>query len=329
MSQEANQKLKLYFLSKILIEKTDDSHSLKISEIQSYLNSYGVSADRKTLYLDLDLLDKMGLEIIKEGSQNCRRYHVGKKMFEIAELKLLVDSVQSSKFITERKSKDLIKKLTSFCSKYEAAQLERQVVVQGRIKSMNKSIYYVVDCIHEAISINKQIQFEYLKWNEEKQLVKRREEPYRVSPWALTCNHENYYLVAYDEEDKKVKHFRVDKMGKITITKAPCSEKKKSQGFNAAIYTKENFEMFSGEERRVKIVLEKDLVGVFIDMFGRDVHISRYSDEELIAEVTVFVSPQFYGFLFGLRDKVRIIEPGEVKEEYLKQMNDIKCKYHK
>ena len=177
MPKGKQQKLKLYYLSRIMTEKTDDEHGLSMKEIQMRLAEYGCTADRKSLYDDLEALRVLGIDIIGEPVGGGYLYHVGKKQFDIAELKLLVDAVQSSKFITEKKSNELIKKLTSMASDYEAAQLKRQVVVQGRVKTMNESIYYVVDDIHRAITLNQQIMFEYMQWNLKKELEKKRKEP--------------------------------------------------------------------------------------------------------------------------------------------------------
>ena len=200
MPKGTNQKLKLYYLSRIMMEKTDDEHFITMPEIQKELEGYGVTADRKSLYDDLEALRILGIDVIGEKDGRSYVYHVGKKQFEIAELKLLVDAIQSSKFITEKKSNELIKKLTGLASNYETSQLKRQVVVQGRIKTMNESIYYIVDDIHNAITNNKKIRFEYLKWNLDKKMERRKDKLYEVSPWALTWDDENYYLIGFDSE---------------------------------------------------------------------------------------------------------------------------------
>ncbi|MBP5353994.1 MAG: WYL domain-containing protein [Lachnospiraceae bacterium] len=200
MPKGTNQKMKLYYLTQIMLEKTDDEHMITMPEIKEALEAYGVTADRKSLYDDLETMRTFGIEVIGEKIGRNYYYHVGAKKFEIAELKLLVDAIQSSKFITEKKSNELIRKLTSMASKYEAEQLKRQVFVQGRVKTMNESIYYFVDDVHRAIADNRQIRFEYMQWSTAKRMVPHREEPYRVSPWALSWDDENYYLIAYDEE---------------------------------------------------------------------------------------------------------------------------------
>ena len=218
MPKSANQKLKLYYLFRILHDKTDDNHVLTMPEIQQHLAGYDISADRKSLYDDIEALRSLGFDVIGEKNGKIYAYHMGEKEFEIAELKLLVDAIQSSKFITEKKSDELIKKLMGFAGEYEAGQLKRQVVVKGRIKTMNESIYYVVDEIHSAISSNKKILFDYYKWDLNKELVPRRDEKYCISPFALTWDDENYYMIGFDSEAGKIKHYRVDKIRNIDIS---------------------------------------------------------------------------------------------------------------
>jgi len=323
MPKGTNQKLKLYYLSKIMTEKTDDEHSLTMPEIQEYLAEYGVTADRKSLYDDLETLRLLGIDVIGGKEGKAYAYHVGKKQFDIAELKLLVDAVQSSKFITEKKSRELIKKLTSFASEYEASQLKRQVVVQGRVKTMNESIYYIVDAIHKAIIDNRQITFEYMRWNTNKELEPRHEKTYVASPWALTWGNENYYMVAY-VEGEGIRHFRVDKMMKIRETRDKRLGKNEFYDFDIAKYSKMNFGMFGGENKKVKIAFSNDLVGVFIDWFGKDISI-RPADKEGWSEtiVEVAVSDQFFGWIFALGTKVRIVSPEEVKEKYTAEVTEI------
>ena len=332
MPKGKQQKLKLYYLSRIMTEKTDDDHGLSIKEIQMQLSQYGCTADRKSLYDDLEALRVLGLDIIGEPYGGTYKYHVGQKMFDIAELKLLVDAVQSSKFITEKKSNDLIKKLTSMASDYEAAQLKRQVVVQGRVKTMNESIYYVVDYIHHAISSNCQIMFEYMQWNLKKQLEKKRKEPYKVSPWALIWADENYYMVAYDEKDGIMKHFRVDKMKSIAVLQEKRVGKDKFDEADIATYSTMNFAMHSGEKKDVKISFRDDKVGVIIDRFGKNISIHP-SKKEGWSETTVqvCVSNTFFGWIFSLGSEVTIAGPKDVvkmfEEEVAERAKLIRVKY--
>ena len=324
MPKGTNQKFKLYYLSRIMLEKTDDDHMIDMSEIKTALEAYGVTADRKSLYDDLEALRVLGVDVIGEKVGRNYYYHVGGKQFEIAELKLLVDAIQSSKFITEKKSKELIKKLTDMASHYEATQLKRQVVVQGRVKTMNESIYYFVDDVHRAIAENKKIRFEYMKWNEQKKMVRRKDGSYIVSPWALTWDDENYYLIAFDEEAGCIKHFRVDKLKSIEVLDELREGKEEFKAFNLAKYAKMSFGMFGGKSTKVKITFDNEMAGVFIDRFGRDISIYP-SDKKGWSEITVDVamSDQFLGWIFALGPKVKILSPEDVVDRYKKELNEM------
>ncbi|MCR5800814.1 MAG: WYL domain-containing protein [Lachnospiraceae bacterium] len=324
MPKGSNQKLKLYYLAKIMLQKTDDEHMLTMPEILKSLKAYDVTADRKSIYDDMEALRVLGIDVIGEKEGRNFYYHVGGKHFEIAELKLLVDAIQSSKFITEKKSNELIKKLTDMASLYEATQLKRQVYVQSRVKTMNESIYYSVDEIHRAIAENRQVSFEYMKWNECKQMVPHREKPYTVSPWALTWDDENYYLIAFDEEAGKIKHFRVDKMAHISVLDEKRTGKEQFKNFDLAKYAKMSFGMYGGDTVKVKIAFENSLVGVFIDRFGKDITIfPSKKDGWSEINVDVAMSDQFLGWIFALGSKVQILGPDEVIEKYKKELNEM------
>ncbi len=328
MPKGNNQKLKLYYLSRIMIEKTDDEHMITMAEIKEALEAYDVTADRKSLYDDLEALRVLGIDVVGEKVGRNYYYHVGSKQFEIAELKLLVDAIQSSKFITEKKSNQLIKKLTGMASVYEADQLKRQVVVQGRVKTMNESIYYFVDDVHRAIAENKQIRFEYMKWNVEKQMERHRASDHIVSPWALTWADENYYLIAYDDEAGSIKHFRVDKLKNIRILDERRTGREQFKEFNLARYSMMSFGMFGGEPVKVKIAFENDMVGVFIDRFGKDITV-RPSGKKGWSEtnVDVALSDQFLGWIFALGPKVKILGPEEVVTRFQKELDDRRALY--
>ncbi|MBR5421867.1 MAG: WYL domain-containing protein [Lachnospiraceae bacterium] len=353
MPKGTNQKLKLYYLAKIMVEKTDDDHSLTMQEIRHLLEGYEVTADRKSLYDDIQTLGELGIEVIGERIGREYHYHVGQKNFELAELKLLVDAIQSSKFITEKKSNELIKKLTGMVSEYEARELKRQVVVQGRIKTMNESIYYVVDEIHRAIANNKKIRFEYYQWNTKKELELKREELYEVSPWALMWDDENYYLIAHVEEEKEdlpdgkplkrlkagagsperssgaeIKHYRVDKIRNIEILKDRRQGRDIFREFDVAAYAKKSFGMFGGEETEVAIEFADPLAGVFIDRFGKEITILKGSKAGWSKTwVKVAMSGQFLGWIFALGKNVRITGPEEVVKLYKNRLKEETAQY--
>ncbi|MCR5650072.1 MAG: WYL domain-containing protein [Lachnospiraceae bacterium] len=328
MPKGTNQKLKLYYLSRIMTEKTDDEHALTLPEIKAYLEEYGVTADRKSLYDDLEALRVLGIDVIGEQRNRNYYYHVGKKQFEIAELKLLVDAIQSSKFITEKKSRELIKKLTGLASDYEAAQLNRQVVVQGRIKTMNESIYYIVDDIHAAISYNRKIRFEYMQWNLEKKLEPRRKDRYEVSPWALTWDDENYYLIGFDAKAGQIRHYRVDKMRRIEVTDDKREGQEQFKKFNLAKYARMSFGMFRGEEVKVTLQFRNDMVGVMIDRFGKDIPINSTNKKDWYETIVdVALSDQFLGWIFSLGKNVIVTKPKYVVERFAQELQVLREQY--
>lgn len=325
MPKGTNQKLKLYYLGQIMLEHTDEEHYLTLLQIQDYLEEMEVTADRRTLYEDLNELKHLGITVEGEKDGRSYRYHVIEKQFELAELKILVDSIQSSKFITERKSNALIKKLMKCTSKYEAKQLHRQVIVQGRIKSMNETIYYTVDQIHAAINSNKCVRFEYYQWNTKKQLEKKNPCIREVSPWALTWDDENYYLIGCDATTLEERHYRVDKMKNLQIMDKNRVGMKIFDSMDIASFSKMSFGMWGGERTKVAVEFKNELVGVFIDRFGKDIPIFSGENEGWSKTfVDVAVSQQFYGWIYALGTDVKITGPSNVVEEWkakLKEMN--------
>lgn len=305
-----------------MLEKTDENHGLTINEIKDALDGYGIKAERKSLYDDLDILQTFGLDICTTRT-NTVRYYVGNRDFQIPELKLLVDAIQSSKFITRKKSLELIEKLSCLVSENDSSQLKREVYVTNRVKTLNEHIYYNVDKIHNAISENRKISFRYFKWEVDftngAKIVKtprKNGEAYRVSPWALSWDDENYYLIAYDGEAGMIKHYRVDKMEQIRLLKDGRDGGGKFKDFNPARYAKSVFSMFGGEEHEVKLSVDNNLIGVIVDRFGSDVYIVQQDDTHFTVNVRVMLSPQFYAWIFGLDGGVKILEPQKAAMEF-------------
>ena len=330
MSRGTNQKFKFTYLMKIMLEKTDDEHSLTMPQIMEELEKYDVTAERKSIYTDFqDMTEKFGVEIIKEQIGRETYYHVGAREFELAEVKLLIDAIQSSKFITQTKSRELITKIKSFVSEHQAKQLQRQVYINDRVKTMNESVYYNVDDIHTAINQNKKIRFKYFKWDINTKLVPRHNgDWFIVSPWALTWDDENYYMVAFDDLDSKIKHYRVDKMMHISIEEEKRSGRDVFRNFDMAEYSKATFRMYQGQKAKVKIQFANYMCGVFIDRFGKDISFRPIDDEHSELHVDVNVSPQFFGWIFSLGKDVKVTGPSEVVErmkvlarEFLENMN--------
>lgn len=317
MSRGANQKYKFTYLMKIMLEKTDDDHSLTMPQIIAELEKYDVTAERKSIYADFaDMTEKFGVEIIKEQVGRETYYHVGSRDFELAEVKLLVDAIQSSRFISQTKSRELIKKIKGFVSEHQGKTLQRQVFIDDRVKTMNESVFYNVDEVYNAINENKKIRFKYYKWDINKNLVARRDgEWFVLSPWGLTWVDENYYMIAYDEWDGKIKSYRVDKMMKISITGEKRTGQKEFKDYDMAEIAKVTFGMYGGPKKKVKIRFENSMCGVFLDRFGKDITFHPVDENHSEFHVDVNVSPQFFGWLFGMGPKVKLMGPEDVVKE--------------
>ena len=323
-----NQKLKMLYLVKIFSEETDDNHALTMPEIVHKLAAYEVNADRKTLYQDFEELRRFGFDIIAEHEGRNHYYYLGSRDFELPELKLLVDSVQSAKFITDKKSDRLIKKLESLVSRYDGGKLHRQVLIAGRVKTMNESIYYNVDKIHGAIGENKQIRFKYFDWNLKKEMELRYDGKwYQLSPWALMWDDEKYYLVAYDSKHETIIHYRVDKMTQIEVLDEKREGHDEFKEFNIAHYTNTLFGMYAGDETKVTIEAENKLISVIVDRFGKDIIIAPFSDTHFRTTVTVAVSNQFFGWIMGLDGDIKIIAPDYVVEQLIETIESQANRY--
>lgn len=329
MAKSVNQKMKLLYILKILTEKTDESHCLPAQEIITLLAGYGITAERKSIYDDIECLNHFGYDIVNVKSRRGGGYYLASREFELPELKLLVDAVQASRFITQKKSRELISKIEKLAGPYEGKQLQRQVFVAGRVKTENESIYYNVDRIHKAIQDNTPVTFLYLAWNVKKELVPRHEgKKYRISPWALTWQDENYYLNAYDDEEERIKHFRVDKMS--NITQLPNEIRKGVEAFkefDIAQYTNRTFGMFGGEPETVSLQLPEHMIGIIFDRFGKEIDLRRLTDGNVGVRVKAAVSGQFYGWLTGLGKDVLLLGPEHVKDGYVAFIKNIMNQY--
>lgn len=337
MPRNPRQKQKLLYLQKILLEKTDEKNGLTISELIEELNQYDISAERKSIYDDLRTLENFGLDICSEKTKTVK-YYIGSRDFQISELKLLVDAIQSSKFITQKKSIELIKKLESLASVNEAKLMQRQVYVSNRVKAGNETIYYNVDRLHEAINNDSMIEFDYYNWTlnlgsvEKIKLIKRKNgKKYIVSPWGLCWDDENYYLIAYNSEYQEIRHYRVDKMQSIQVLDKKREGKEVFKKFDIGSYTKSTFSMFSGEFKNITLSVHKDLIGVMVDRFGKNIFITpdKENEEFFLMDINVNLSQQFYGWLFALGDKVKLVSPNNAVEEFENQLLKVQKLYQK
>ena len=321
------QKMKTLCLMQILMQRTDEKHMMTANDLAAALQEYGFKAERKSIYADVEALQQFGLDIVQQKGSN-PGYYVASRTFELPELKLLVDAVQSSKFITARKSEELIRKLESMTSKYEAQQLQRDVFIYNRPKTENETIYYNVDQIHCALHCNAKISFQYAEWTTKKELqLKKNGALYMVSPWALTWDDENYYLIAYDENADCIKHYRVDKMQKIMVLDDCRIGKEKFMDFDLAAFAKKTFGMYGGQDEVVTLVCHNRMIGVMLDRFGQDVPLVPIDEEHFYVKPLVAVSPQFFGWLTGLGNMVRVDGPEHVKAEYKAYLDEILKNY--
>ncbi len=298
MPRSQNQKLKLLYLMKILLARSDEAHPISTSELIAALASAGIAAERKAIYDDIEALRLFGVDIVSVKGKT-PGYFIAARDFELAELKLLVDAVQSSKFITRKKSDELIHKLESLASVHQARLLQRQVYVAGRVKTMNESVYYNVDRIHSGIGAGREFSFRYFDYTVEKSRRYRRDGArYVVSPWALTWNDENYYMIAFDAQADIIKHYRVDKMEDIRVLSSVRRGQDVFERFDTALYARRVFGMYGGEVRQVRIRFSNRFAGAALDR----------------------VSTQFFSWIFGFGSEARILSPQPVVEQMKEQL---------
>ena len=321
--------LKTLYIMQILTEHTDEDHALNATKIGEILKrDYGIDVHRQTIYSEIGKLMDFGMDIVLNENERLGGYYLASRQFELPELKLLVDAVQSSRFITGKKTKELIGKLEKLCSKGEAKQLNNQVIIYNRPKTTNETIYYNVDKLHSAIYHNRQITYQYVDWTVKKQMEYRHGgEFYVVTPLLLIWDDENYYLVAFDEKAGRIKHYRVDKMRNMSILDIPGSQEAASQHIDAAQFEKKTFGMYGGEDEKVHLICHNSLAGVILDRFGTDIFMVPVDEEHFSASVTVAVSPQFFGWVTAVGERMRIEGPEEVKQQYQEQLHKILKNY--
>ena len=323
MAKSYNQKLKILYLYQLLRTKTDNEHVVSMQEIIDYLDGYGIKAERKSIYDDVEALRYFGCDI-EIRKDKPRGYYLASREFELPELKLLADAVQASRFLSEKKSNELISKIESLTSVYEARQLARQVTVARQVKTMNESIYYIVDQLHKAIMDNRKISFQYSRWNVEKELELRRDGGrYRISPWALCWVEENYYLIGYDDRTNMIRHYRVDKLVGIEEEEEAREGKDVFAHFSLADYTKKTFGMFGGTAVMMTLLFENQYAGVVIDRFGKDITIRKEDEDHFSIRTEIIPSDPFYGWLAGLGVGVRLISPESEARKYKDYLRDI------
>lgn len=324
MPRSENQKLKLLYLKQFFEEKTDEDHPATMPEILAYLHARGVEAERKSIYTDLDALSDFGMDVRKD--ERGKSYQWFDREFELPEVKLIIDSVASSKFLSEKKSDALIKKLGTLCSEHQRKELRRQVRVMGRAKSMNNSVHINVDQLHAAIAADTTVQFKYFHYNLKiERTYSRKGEVYEVSPWALLYDNDNYYLYAFVDDDFRI--YRVDRMASVEQGKNRRQGKEQFEKKDMPAFSKSTFGMFNGQEERVEMVFHNRMMDVVIDKFGKEVWLEKVDEWHFKISVPVAVSPQFFAWVFGLGNYVTITGPEHVKQQMKEMLEEVHKRY--
>ena len=313
MPKSDNQKLKIFYILDYLQKNSHQEHPVRAAELLSMLErQHNIVCDRKTVYSDIAALQDYGVDIVSIPGKN-GGYYIASRTFELPELKLLIDAVQSSRFLTEKKSRELIEKLCNQCSVHDARLMRRDVLVSGRVKSMNETIYYNVDAIQEAISQNRQITFRYFDWGiDGKRRYRNRE--YTASPYGLCQDHENCYLLAHSPRHG-VTSYRVDRMSDIRILENPRIPCPELTGKAFTEHANRLFQMFAGDSTNVKLRFHKRLVNVVIDRFGRDTMLIPDGDDHFVFTVNVAVSPMFLSWVIGFGSNAKILYPQSVIDQ--------------
>ena len=313
MPRSDNQKLKIFYILDHLQRNSHQDHPVRTSELLSMLErQHNISCDRKTVYSDIAALQDLGVDIVSVPGKN-GGYYIASRNFELPELKLLIDAVQSSRYLTAKKSRELIEKLCTQCSVYDAQLMRRDVLVSGRVKSMNETIYYNVDAIQEAIAANKQITFRYFDWGIDGKR-RYRDKNYSASPYGLCQDNENCYLLAHSPRHG-VTSYRVDRMTEIQLTdetRIPCPELT-GKALNA--HANKLFQMYSGETTTVKLRFHRELTNVVIDRFGRDTMLIPDGEDHFVFTIDVAVSPMFLSWVIGFGKKAKILYPQSVIDQ--------------
>ena len=313
MPRSSNQKLKTLYLARILLEQTDDDHVLTAQELVDALAEYGIPVMRKTIYDDIEALRQYGLDIeLRHGRDG--GYFVATRDFELPELKLLVDAVQSSRLIIGRKSNELIQKLSKLTSAAQAKQLNRHIYISGRAQALNETVYYSIDAIHGAINDGKKISFKYFDYDTKKNRVYRRDnKPYVRTPIAMCWNEDKYYLLTYNPAyDDAFATYRVDRMASVEALDEDA-DKYDKKTFSVAEYLRKTFGMYAGETVPAKLAFHESLVSAVLDQFGNETPLTDIGGNRFSVKAEVSNSPVFLGWVFQFGEKAEILEPESLR----------------
>ena len=334
MDRQSSESKKLIpiYLQQLFLEKTDKTHYVRMDDIKRYLEQRGVFADRRTVYAAISILRSADFEIIGVQEKGGYKYHHPNRTFDTNELKFLIDSVSTSRFLTEKKSRELIGKIKRLGSDFDSEVLNRNILMSNKIKSMNDKVLKNLDILYSAMRNNGRVTFQYMKWNPQKKLeFVRKGETYLVSPFAVTLHDDNYYLIAFDNKYQELRHFRIDKMQSIKETDEPREGIEIYKHFSITEYNQKTFNMFSGREESVQLQCSNSLAGALIDRFGTDLMMrpDLQHPNHFITRIMVNISPQFFGWIFGLGKGVKILAPESVVTEFEEMAKNILSNYNR
>lgn len=320
MPGREHSRSKLLHILMLLYERADDERGITLAQILAHLESQGITAERKSIYRDLRTLTECGIEIEK-NSQKPVEYCLMNRPFDIAELRLLADAVQSANFISETMTDHLLRKIEKLTSTRSAGILKRQVHFAGRVKTLNEHVHYATATIQEAIHEGLRIHFKYIDYDLSKGIQPRRGgSAYEVSPYALVWNDDNYYLIGFYERRSQTSVFRVDRMKTVDKTDIPSAPT--PPGFSLSDFIETKFGMFGGERVSLDLRFTNDLINPVLDRFGMKTPIIRDGDDRFIAHVEASISPVFYSWLFQFGNRAQIIKPKRISKDYADYLSD-------
>ena len=322
--RENCQKIKLLKLIELLRQETDEDHPLGTNEICAKMEEMHITCERRTVKKDMDTLNEFGYEVMSAQKVHQKAYYVEDRNFSVPELRILIDAVEAASFITEKKTKEMVRKIASLGGSHRAEVLEGNTVCFNTRKHSNEAIYYTIDSIQEALRLKQKISFYYFDLNENRERVYRKNKKRYVSdPIALVFNEDNYYLICYTEKYHSLTNYRVDRMEQVlTEPDAICAEAME-QHVDPGVYMEQVFKMFNGKEERITLVFDDSLINAVFDKFGENIEMKRVDAHTCSVKLMIRVSPTFFGWLFQFGDKMRIQTPKKLLREYVAQAEKV------
>lgn len=324
------QKMKMLKLYELLSQETDEEHPMTTNQIIEKLREMNITCDRRTLAKDIDAFEQHGYEIMQTKVSRENAYYIADRSFDVAELKILIDAVQASSFITPKKTEDLIQKIASLGGSHKAEVLKANMVSFRTRKHKNEMVYYSVERLGQAIDTRKKASFLYFDIDEHGQKSYRKDgERYIVEPLALIFHEDNYYLMCYSSKYQGITNYRVDRMEKLEVEQDGISAeaKRKINVKSIANYTEQSFKMFGGDVSAVTLEIDNDCIGAVYDKFGEDTKLVRVAANALVTSVKVQVSPPFFGWIAQFGGKIKVLSPEDVRNDFIEHIEKARSQH--